>query len=300
MIMSSRRARSAPADRLSHSLVTRRQQADYLPSPLPKTSPRRAAVLAGNPITARFKDALRLWASALAPVLGTALVVAHDGCVSSITVSRPSPCSTSASATARSRSTVLFPTRFYHLIDPAHESLAHMQRLARRLRCRVHPVALGDHEGTAMLEVRADIQESTLLEEVGPRRVRRHDRVPLRRFDMLFGPIMRPSLCKIDVQGAEQMVLGRHDRPARRDRRADHRDQHHRHRSGRRRNRRDRPLPDGAWLCPDGHRRPAPPACSTVRRRSSTCCSCPAAPRRERRGPRVAQSSAGQLDGLCL
>ena len=101
-----------------------------------------------------------------------------------------------------------FPNAFYHLIDPARESLAYMQRLSRRLRCEIHAVALGDHDGEAALEVRADIQESTLLEEVGPRRVRRIDRVPLRRFDALFaGPIARPALCKIDVQGAELMVL---------------------------------------------------------------------------------------------
>ena len=101
-----------------------------------------------------------------------------------------------------------FPDAFYHLIDPARESLAYMRRLSRRLRCEVHTVALGDHDGEAALEVRADIQESTLLEEVGPRRVRRVDRVRLRRFDALFsGPIGRPALCKIDVQGAELMVL---------------------------------------------------------------------------------------------
>ena len=83
-----------------------------------------------------------------------------------------------------------------------------MQRLSRRLQCELHTVALGDHDGEAALEVRDDIQESTLLEEVGPRRVRRIDRVPLRRFDALFaGPIARPALCKIDVQGAELMVL---------------------------------------------------------------------------------------------
>ena len=50
-------------------------------------------------------------------------------------------------------------------------------------------------------------RKSTLLEEVGPRRVRRVDRVPLRRFDGLFGPIARPASCKIDVQGADLMVL---------------------------------------------------------------------------------------------
>ena len=100
-----------------------------------------------------------------------------------------------------------FPDAFYHLIDPAQESFAYMRRLSRRLRCEVHALALGDRDGEAALEVRADIQESTLLEEVGPRRVRRVDRVPLRRFDGLFGPIARPALCKIDVQGAELMVL---------------------------------------------------------------------------------------------
>ena len=100
-----------------------------------------------------------------------------------------------------------FPDAFYHLVDPAHESLAYMHKLARRLRCEVHSVALGDRDGEAALEVRADIQESTLLEEVGERQVRRIDRVPIRRFDTLFGRIARPAFCKIDVQGAELMVL---------------------------------------------------------------------------------------------
>jgi FkbM family methyltransferase len=101
-----------------------------------------------------------------------------------------------------------FPDAFYHLVDPARESLAYMRRLSRRLRCEVHTVALGDRDGETALEVRADIQESTMLEEMGPRQVRRIDRVPLRRFDGLFsGPIARPALCKIDVQGAELMVL---------------------------------------------------------------------------------------------
>jgi FkbM family methyltransferase len=100
-----------------------------------------------------------------------------------------------------------FPNAFYHLVDPARESYAYMQQLAKKLRCELHAVALGDRDGEASLEVRGDIQESTLLEEVGPREVRRIDRVPMRRFDSLFGPIPRPSLCKIDVQGAELMVL---------------------------------------------------------------------------------------------
>jgi len=100
-----------------------------------------------------------------------------------------------------------FPDAFHRLIEPTPESRPYMQRLARRLRCQIHPLALGDHDGEATLEIRADIQGSTLLEEVGPRKVLRFDRVPKRRFDTLISGIERPSLCKIDVQGAELSVL---------------------------------------------------------------------------------------------
>jgi FkbM family methyltransferase len=101
----------------------------------------------------------------------------------------------------------LFPDAFYHLVDPTPESLPYMQKLARRLHCEVHPLALGDRDGEATLEIRSDIQGSTLLEEVGPREFLRFDRVPVRRFDSLFASFPRPALCKIDVQGAEMMVL---------------------------------------------------------------------------------------------
>src|SRR6185503_7237896 len=46
-----------------------------------------------------------------------------------------------------------------------------------------------------------------LLEEVGPRQVLRHEPVPMRRFDSVIGEFARPALAKIDVQGAELMVL---------------------------------------------------------------------------------------------
>lgn len=101
----------------------------------------------------------------------------------------------------------LFPDAFYHLVEPTREALPHVEKLTRRLRCDIHPVALGDHDGEAQLEVRSDIQGSTLLEEVGQRDFVRFDRVPMRRFDSLFTQIERPALCKIDVQGAELMVL---------------------------------------------------------------------------------------------
>lgn len=164
------------------------------------------ALLAGNRLTGRLKDALRPWAATLPQLSGlpswsrTMGVLKHHG-FSPVTVF---DIGVGYGTFPLYRA---FPDAFYHLIDPAHESRAYMQRLARRLRCEIHSVALGDREGTAMLEVRGDIQESTLLEEVGPRRVRRIDRVPMRRFDVLFDTIARPALCKIDVQGAELMVL---------------------------------------------------------------------------------------------
>jgi FkbM family methyltransferase len=100
-----------------------------------------------------------------------------------------------------------FPDAYYHLIDPTFESLHHMRQLGRRLRCEIHSVALGNREGEVMIEIRPDIQGATLLEDFTPREIVRHDRVPMRRFDALFDDIARPALVKIDVQGAELLVL---------------------------------------------------------------------------------------------
>ena len=100
-----------------------------------------------------------------------------------------------------------FPDAYYHLIDPTRESLHYMQLLERQLRCEIHHVALGQHDGEVDIEIRSDIQGATMLEDVGERDILRYDRVPIRRFDSLIEEIERPSLCKIDVQGAELMVL---------------------------------------------------------------------------------------------
>jgi FkbM family methyltransferase len=101
----------------------------------------------------------------------------------------------------------LFPDAFYHLIEPTPESRPHLDRIARSLSCEIHHLALGDRDGEAKLEVRTDIQGSTLLEEVGDRDFLRFETVPMNRFDTLFPAIDRPALAKIDVQGAEMMVL---------------------------------------------------------------------------------------------
>ena len=100
-----------------------------------------------------------------------------------------------------------FPDAFYHLVDPTPESLHYMRLLEKQLRCELHQVALGDHDGEVEIEIRPDIQGATLFDDVANHEVLRRDRVPMRRFDSLVEEIARPSLCKIDVQGAELMVL---------------------------------------------------------------------------------------------
>lgn len=100
-----------------------------------------------------------------------------------------------------------YPGAFYYLADPTPESLDHMKKIARGLKCEILNLAFGDHDGDAVMEIRADIQGSTLFEELGPRSVLRTQTVPVRRFDTVIGPFERPALCKIDVQGAEMMVL---------------------------------------------------------------------------------------------
>lgn len=100
-----------------------------------------------------------------------------------------------------------FPEAFFHLIEPTREAIPHMERIARTLSCQIHSLALGDRDGEARFEVRADIQGSTLLEEVGERNYLRFETVPIQRFDTLFPRIQGPALAKIDVQGAEMMVL---------------------------------------------------------------------------------------------
>lgn len=100
-----------------------------------------------------------------------------------------------------------YPRAFYYLVDPTAESSHYMGRIARHLKCETLNIALGDRDDEASIEIRADIQGSTLFEECGPRGVLRMDRVAMRRFDSVVGHFERPALCKIDVQGAEVMVL---------------------------------------------------------------------------------------------
>ena len=100
-----------------------------------------------------------------------------------------------------------FPDAFYYLVDPTRESLPHMQRWAQKLRAEVLNVALGASAGEALIDVRDEIGGSTFFRELGACVSIASYEVPVRRFDALIGDFARPALCKIDVQGAELMVL---------------------------------------------------------------------------------------------
>jgi FkbM family methyltransferase len=100
-----------------------------------------------------------------------------------------------------------FPDAFYFLFDPTPESLPHMRKIARRHKAEIHNLALGEREGEREMEIRTDLLGSTFFEDYGPRDVLRRERVPVRRFDRLIGGFAKPALCKIDVQGAEMLVL---------------------------------------------------------------------------------------------
>jgi FkbM family methyltransferase len=101
-----------------------------------------------------------------------------------------------------------FPDAEYHLFDPSRDSLPYMREIAQRLKATVHNVALGDCEGALTIAERPS-GGSSVFEEVGEPEtpVTARYEVPVRRFDEVIGDFTRPALAKIDVQGAEVLVL---------------------------------------------------------------------------------------------
>lgn len=101
-----------------------------------------------------------------------------------------------------------FGNAHYYLVDPTYESLAYMQAIATKLKADVFSLALDDHDGERVLDVREDdINHSSLLRNVGSAGPIGRDPVQVRRFDTVIGSFERPALCKIDVQGSEMAVL---------------------------------------------------------------------------------------------
>jgi FkbM family methyltransferase len=101
-----------------------------------------------------------------------------------------------------------FPDAHFVLVDPTKQSLPCMERIAGRLDAQIFNIALGDRDGEMEIEARLDdINGATLFKEIGPLGPTHRYRVPMRRFDGLFRNFPRPALCKIDVQGAELMLL---------------------------------------------------------------------------------------------
>lgn len=100
-----------------------------------------------------------------------------------------------------------FPNAKFHLIDPTREALPFMNEWAAKLDADVHNVALGSETGTLRIRVRGTIEHATLLADVTSPEIVDDYEVKVERFDSLLNFMKRPVLCKIDVEGAEMMVL---------------------------------------------------------------------------------------------
>ena len=95
----------------------------------------------------------------------------------------------------------------FYLVDPSRKSLPHTLAWAKKPNAEIHSVALGPISGTMEIAIRDTIIHASLLRDIGMPEIIDKYEVPVRRFDQLFHIIERPALCKIDVEGAEMMVL---------------------------------------------------------------------------------------------
>lgn len=100
-----------------------------------------------------------------------------------------------------------YPKAKFHLVDPTREALPHMRHWATRLDAEVHNLALGDAPGTMTIATRETIEHASLLDAADDSVICDRYTVEVARFDTLFPTLERPVLCKIDVEGAELLVL---------------------------------------------------------------------------------------------
>jgi hypothetical protein len=82
-----------------------------------------------------------------------------------------------------------------------------MEDIAKRYNAKVHNVALGADNTQLMIALREKIDTGSFFPEVGEATYAARYQVPVLPFRDLIGTFERPALVKIDVQGAELMVL---------------------------------------------------------------------------------------------
>ncbi len=102
-----------------------------------------------------------------------------------------------------------FPGAKFHLVDPTAESLPYMNAWAQKLDAEIHNIALGSEEGSLELARTEKLLNNTLLDLVPgtANPIQGKYKVSVQRFDKVFSDMDGPVLCKIDVEGAELMVL---------------------------------------------------------------------------------------------
>ena len=106
----------------------------------------------------------------------------------------------------------VFSRSYFYLCDPDPRSLNYMKKVSDHLRGRCHlgQVALSDDDGTVDFNLRHDMQGSTLFKSSGDDDdtiTMRTMTVRMQRFDTYYDNFPAGALVKIDVQGAEMMVL---------------------------------------------------------------------------------------------
>jgi FkbM family methyltransferase len=102
-----------------------------------------------------------------------------------------------------------YPKAKYYLVEPLEEFKPVLERLKLKLDAEVFHAAAGRSNGETEFHVHDDLSGSSLfLQAEGERLDGTRRRVPLIRLDSILPPtISRPSLVKIDTQGAELAIL---------------------------------------------------------------------------------------------